>query len=79
MRLFEREANTIREAAYSSFLEYRRIWDYIESLNSNEDLDSPEAQRAYYRAFQQRTLADFLDRKGSYNFWTRYRSEGGKQ
>ena len=75
MRLFECEAYFIREMAYSSFMEYRRLWDYIASLNSEEDLDCPEATRAYIRCTNLMAWADLIDPQGRYNFYTRYRDE----
>jgi hypothetical protein len=77
MRLFQREAHIIRETAYSSFLEYCKLWYTVTHLylDSDEEWDCPEAQRAYNRAMSQQKLADFLDPQGKYNFYTRYRDE----
>ncbi|NMG11938.1 hypothetical protein [Brasilonema sp. UFV-L1] len=77
MRLFLRESEFIREAAYQSFLEYCNLWYTVAHLymDSDEEMDCPEAQRAYDRAMSQQKLADFLDPQGRYNFYTRYRDE----
>lgn len=77
MRLFQREAHIIREAAYQNFLIYCKLWREIAHLymDSDEDVDCPEAQHAYDRAMSQQKLADFLDREGKYSFYERYRNE----
>lgn len=77
MRLFEREGHIVRECAYQSFLEYCKLWYIVAHhyMNSDEEMDCPEAQRAYNRAMSQRNLADFLDPQGRYNFYTRYTRE----
>lgn len=77
MRLFEREADFIREMAYQNFLVYCKLWHTVAHLymDSDEDVDCPEAQQAYRRAMNQQVLANFLDPQGKYNFYTRYRNE----
>lgn len=77
MRLFERESNVIREAAYQNFLVYRCLWDEVARIymNSDEDVDCPEAHRAYARAFNQKAIADFLDPQSKYDFYARFNRE----
>lgn len=77
MRLLQREADFIREMAYQNFLEYCKLWHEVALLymDSDEDVDCPEAQRAYRRAMNQQVLADFLDPQGKYNFYMRYQNE----
>lgn len=77
MRIFEREANLIREAAYQNFLLYFRRWSEVAPLyvGTDEEWDCPQAQRAYDRAMSQKNLADFLDPQSKYIFYVRYRNE----
>lgn len=70
MRLFQREAHIIRQAAYFSFCIYQ---DYCAQYKEPEDFDVPaNIQEAYDRAMSQQALANFLDKEGRYNFWLQY-------
>lgn len=71
MRLFQREANFIREAAYSNFCVYQNFW-VVAAKQDFDDEDCPTISNAYDRAMNQQKLADFLDPQGRFNFWLRY-------
>ena len=77
MRLFEIEANWLRDCAYQDFLLYCKLWNEVAHIykDSDEEWDCPQAQLAYKRAMNLEAVANFIDPQGRSSVYLRYRDE----